>query len=194
MKGFNKYQTLGNDAAAPGAPNRSVPQRIQDYGLNRFVTPLSSVLDIGCNRGYFGIVLSRGIRSYTGIDHDVNEISYGKKEATRLRLSNVDYTCTGFEQFKTNQKYDIVFSFAVHAYVKMAPSDYASKINALLNPGGYLILESHPVGYMGEPAKRLNKLCDVLVRHFKFTEVDRKPIKDRANKRELIVWRKSLKK
>ena len=75
IKGFTTYQTLGSEKG-----HRNIPDRITDYELLNYINKNSSVIDIGCNRGYFGIVLSDKIKSYIGIEHDNNELNFGKKE------------------------------------------------------------------------------------------------------------------
>lgn len=188
-KGFDNYQTLKGDKPGDGSPNRNIPSRVADYELLSHMSSRARILDIGCNRGFFGIYLSSKIGSYVGIDHDLKQITHGMNDSKRLGLKNLTYQCVGFEHYNDMTNFDGIFSFAIHAYIKMPMCDYASKMYGMLNPGGRIYLEGHPPGYLGEP-KKLNELVDLLEGHFKMKKELQKTVKDRANNRQYYIWKK----
>lgn len=188
-RGFSNYQTCGNEASKNGAPNRSVPSRIKDYGLLKYIKKPMRVFDIGCNRGFFGIALAPHVGYYIGIDHDAAQLKHGISEAKRRGIGNVEYMVKSFEQYPI-ENFDAVFSFAVHVYSRFPMCDYASKINKMLNAGGYLFLEGHPNGYEGEPAK-LNRLVKLLEGFFGMKRIIHKSVIDRKLRRDFYIWQKS---
>jgi cyclopropane fatty-acyl-phospholipid synthase-like methyltransferase len=190
-KGFSNYQTLHSVAHGNNAPNRHIQSRVDDYKLLTYLSKDSVVLDIGCNRGFFGIVLSNKIKTYIGIDHDFKQIKYGIEEVNKKILNNITLICKDFEHYEPNIMINVIFSFAVHAYIKMCMNDYAAKMYRLLSPGGLIVLESHPNGYMGEPSK-LMVLKDLLEGFFGMERIGHKSIIDRTNNRELYIWKKQM--
>lgn len=188
--GFSNYQTLGHEVPKKGAPMRSIPERVKQYHLLDYLTPASRVLDIGCNRGYFGILLSPRIKSYIGIDHDAAQLKYGNTMIAANKLKNVSLQCIPFERYPVREwQFDAIFSFAVHAYSKFPMCDYAAKMYRGLADKGVIVLEGHPRHYLGEPAK-LNALVGLLEGHFAMHRKFHTTVKDRANLREVYVWQK----
>ncbi len=155
---FNEYQSLESVASAPGAPNRCVPERIKELALLEHLTKDSSVLDIGCNRGYFGICLSPHIRDYTGIEHS-SEVRHGIDEAAARGLKNLNFVEAPFGR-DVPGKYDMILLLAIILYIDT--ENFAEWLEDHLNPGGVVIIEGHPRGYMGEPEATLNPLVSEL--------------------------------
>jgi cyclopropane fatty-acyl-phospholipid synthase-like methyltransferase len=187
-RGFSNYQTCGQKPASKGAPNRPIPKRIADYDLLKYLHKPMTVLDIGCNRGFFGVALSPNIGAYIGIDHDAGQLKYGIAECRKRGIANVQLLHSSFESFPA-RPVDVIFSFAVHVYSRFLMCDYASKMYGMLKPGGYIFLEGHPTGYLGEPAK-LNKLVALLEGHFKMKRILHKSVIDRKNRRDFYIWQK----
>lgn len=189
-RGFSNYQTLTGQEAAAGAPNRSIPDRIKAYHLLDYLKPNARVLDIGCNRGYFGVALSSHVLTYVGIDHDAGQLAYGLKMVREHQLRNVELYAKSFEQFlMPDGAFDCILSLAVHSYSKFHMSDYASKIYRGLAPGGIVVLEGHPKGYRGEPTK-LNCLVKLFEEYFKMKRLFHTQVRDRANMRDVYIWQR----
>lgn len=178
---FPNYQDLGDDTA-----HRNVPVRIREYGLLDLVDNESTVLDIGCNRGYFGVVLAPYIKSYTGIEKDFKQIRAGRNSATfpdNVTIKNVDFAKTYIEE-----SFDLVLSLAVHSYIDIDMMNLSLIYIELLKAGGHLVLEGHPPKYRGEPEKYWN----VLIAHLKLrlSVVKEYTIIDRNLKRPFIIFKK----
>lgn len=73
------------------------------------------VLDVGCGTGKYLLELAKISNSVTGIDISHNMISYAKKNAESMKLSNVNFHVTPWHDLDVNQldwkkKFDLVFS------------------------------------------------------------------------------------
>lgn len=180
---FPDYQSLESGSqGSDGKANRSIPDRIKEYNLMYFIKSHFDVLDIGCNRGYFGVVLSPYINSYTGIDSDQNQINEGLK----VKPQNSELICTTFKRL--DKKFHIILCLAVHSYVGEDMQSFANDLYGMLHDGGFLFIESHPPGYRDEPDKYLKPLITALNKNL--FEFEYKEIKDRDLKRELFIFHK----
>ena len=179
---FSDYQTLTDQKSGPAKPYRSIPQRVEDYGLMDYLDNDSEVLDIGCNQGMFGVYLLGKIENYTGIDPDVDQ----------LPDSDVnEYIPCAFEYFQVDKQYSHIFSFAVHSYIKMTMQVYCNKIISLLKPNGFLFLEGHPDNYRGEPQEYWEPLIKALLGG-NMQIVRTRKIIDRGLRRKFFVFQKPL--
>lgn len=177
---FPDYQSLEeNTKGADGKANRSIPDRVKEYNLLDIVKPHFDVLDIGCNRGYFGVVLSPHINSYTGIESDENQL----REGLKLKPSNS--TLIHSKYYKQDRKFHLILCLAVHSYIDMDMEKFANDLVDMLHPGGFLFIESHPPGYREEPEKYFYPLINELTKHLSHFEYQK--IKDRELVRELFT-------
>lgn len=191
---FPDYQSLNtNTKGEPGKANRSIPDRIKEYGIDKVVTKESTVLDLGCNRGYFGILLSPYIKSYLGIDISANELQFGidLKRANgshNLVYRNESYSVTNYGTF------DIIICTAFHIYTSVPMESFALQLVDMLKPKGRLFLEGHPSGYhlphneLKEPSGYWEPLTIKLDQYLK--RITTKRIRDRDNLRPFIHYQK----
>lgn len=178
---FPDYQSLEKGAeGAPAKANRSIPDRIEYYGLMKYLNKGSKVLDLGCNRGYFGTVLSDKIHSYHGMDSDQSQLNHA------IIKSNMSLQHGSFTE--PIGRYNVIFSFAFHSYVGMSMKAYAKCLYDMCEPEGYLFIEGHPPGYRGEPNDHFIPLKEHLSKHF--TILEEKEVKDRELKRPFIIYQK----
>ncbi|MCC5071517.1 class I SAM-dependent methyltransferase [Xanthomonas campestris] len=124
---------------------RPTLQRLAEYRVDSWLPAHASVLDIGCNIGMFGLALSPVIRHYHGIDHTPALIDIAQRMAAARGIDNCHFECSSFADFMATQqqRYDVIFSFAVHVWIGMPIAEYAAVLHDLLAPGGRLILESN---------------------------------------------------
>ncbi|GGI20996.1 hypothetical protein GCM10008066_26800 [Oxalicibacterium faecigallinarum] len=125
---------------------RPTLQRLYEYGLEKWLPAHANVLDIGCNIGMFGLALSEKIKSYYGFDHNQLLIDIARQMANVRGIDNCQFECESFRDFtlrNKENKFNVVFSFAVHVWIGMSIADYAKAVYALLKPGGILIWESN---------------------------------------------------
>ena len=125
---------------------RPTDERIQLYGLYDILGKSMNVLDIGCNTGFFDMTIADCVNSITGIEYDKDFADIAKGTAEILELGNVTFiNADANEWLKSNlhNKYSLILSFAVHGWMGITAEDYAQIISELLEPGGYLLFESH---------------------------------------------------
>lgn len=188
MHSFKNYQSLSDAQATPGNARRPIQRRIEQYGLKSILTNQSDVLDIGCNRGYFGILLSPIIKSYTGLDHDKNEQAIGLAEAKTRKITNVNLVNSTFEKYQGAKKFDLILCLAVHGYITLPMNVVADRLFNHLKRGGHLVLESHPPGYLGEPTAKWDPLTAELKKTMSLVRED--VVIDRGLRRELQVYKR----
>jgi len=177
---FSDYQCLERGVKAKDAkPNRSIPDRIDQYNLLEYINKGSKVLDLGCNRGFFGVYLSKHIGSYLGVDSDKKQIAFGLDKIKEEEIGNCILENKEFEGIEG--KFDIILCLAFHSYVGMDMEDFSKCLFGMLDPNGYIFLEGHPPGYRGEPKKYFDPLVSYLTERLSI--VDEKTVLDRGLRR-----------
>lgn len=190
---FSDYQTLEKGTKGePGKANRSIPDRIITYGIDKVITKESTVLDLGCNRGFFGVALSPLIGSYLGIDSDQNQIIHGQNIKASEGLNNLTYRCEKYSLNGMYGRFDIIICCAFHIYTGVPMSQFAKHLTDMLKPEGRLFLEGHPSGYHlpnidhNEPESYWNPLNE----HLDLKIIEEKKVKDRELLRPFIHYQK----
>ena len=190
---FSDYQCLETDTqGAQAKANRSIPDRVKDYGLLKYITKESTVLDLGCNRGFFGVFLSPYIQHYLGIDSDKNQIAFGVNEMQSRNITNCNLAHQDFKCL--SQTFDIILCLAFHIYVDMPMNEFGKCLISMLNPNGHLFLEGHPTGYhlpnstLKEPNSYWSPLTSYL--NTNLTQIESKKVKDRELLRPFIHYQK----
>lgn len=127
--------------------DRPTDYRIEKYGLLRYLSNDSKVLDIGCNCGFMDMMLASKCNHITGLEYDGTMVEFSKKAAKMLEITNVDFVSADFTKWypKNKEKYDVILSFAVHIWIGMEPYQYAKVCYDMLNPGGVLLFESQDI-------------------------------------------------
>ena len=146
---FQKNQQFGRGQFYQSLPKigivgqRSTINRIKIYNLKTYLNSSSRILDIGCNCGFFSLTVSDFVKSIDGIEpnKDLYKISVIAKKS--LSSNNCKFYNLEFNKFSTEKKYDCIFSFAVHFWVKLSFFSYVKKLSQLLNFKGKIIFESH---------------------------------------------------
>lgn len=192
---FPHYQSLeSNTSGEPGKANRSIPDRIVTYGIDKVLSKESRVLDLGCNRGYFGICLSPLIKHYTGIESDINQVKHGIREKGIRGYHNIDYRNEKYSPNTLYGQFDIIICCAFHIYVGVPMEALGKHLVDMLNTEGRLFLEGHPPGYhlpnmdYNEPEHYWNPLNHYLQKTL--TIIEQKSVKDRELTRPFIHYQK----
>lgn len=122
--------------------------RIKEYGLLEYINKSTKVLDLGCNCGFFDISIADKVGSVVGIEYNKKLVNIGKSMLGYLgNIDNVYFQCIDFNDWykSANNKYDAVFSFAVHYWFGVSASEYANILARVVNPGGFLFFESQNI-------------------------------------------------
>lgn len=125
---------------------RSTEKRFERYNIEKYLSNNKSALDIGCNCGFFTIFSSKYLKNIVGIEINPYLIKIANETKKFLKTKNSEFIDTSFEDFKTEEKYDIIFSLAndetIDGNTKFTFKEYISKIYELLNDQGLLIFET----------------------------------------------------
>lgn len=121
--------------------------RIKEYGINDYLTKDKDVLDIGCNCGFLDMTIAESVKSVTGIEYNKYLVKIANKASKYLNIENVKFIATDYNKWEKKEQstYDMIFSFAVHYWLKVNPKSYSKRLYELLNPNGYLFFESQNI-------------------------------------------------
>lgn len=124
---------------------RPTQERIETYGLKQILKKDMDVLDIGCNCGFFDMQIAESVRSVTGLE--INRALVQIAEITRkhLNIRNCNFLETDFCSWHTENKYDMVFAFAILCWIKLEPEEIAEHLLRLIKKDGWLLIESHNI-------------------------------------------------
>ncbi len=192
---FPDYQCLNkNTKGEPGKANRSIPDRIVEYGIDKVITKESTVLDLGCNRGYFGICLSPLIGFYTGVESDINQLQHGANERGAKGYHNINFYNEKYSIHSAYGTFHVIICTAFHIYTDVTMEVFGDHLIAMLRPEGHLFLEGHPKGYhlphneLKEPEGYWVPLTARLDKSLR--RIEEKTVKDRTNLRPFIHYQK----
>ena len=111
-----------------------------------------TALDIGSNCGFFSIFISKYVQHITGVEINPYLVAIANDTKQYLEIVNTTFISSAFEDFKANDKFDIIFSLANDSTIddntKFNFKEYVNKIKNLLNNDGILIFESQAVDSM----------------------------------------------
>jgi 2-polyprenyl-3-methyl-5-hydroxy-6-metoxy-1,4-benzoquinol methylase len=100
------------------------------------------VLELGPNKGNLFEKFYPQTQSYTLVEPNPHFEKFYLKLQRRHR--NLHYRICGFEEFPSDQTFDTIVMMAVISHIRsMKAEAIVDKIDAMLNPGGYLIVETN---------------------------------------------------
>lgn len=119
--------------------------RLERYSLHNWILPSHHILDIGCNIGCLGMEAATMAKSYTGFDNNEALISIARRLASHHAIKNCHFENSDFNEFlkRNKNKYNVIFSFAVHVWLNITFEEYAEIIKELLYQNGILVIESN---------------------------------------------------
>lgn len=111
---------------------RPSEKRLESYNIVRYFTNEKTALDVGCNCGFFTIVVSRYVKHIDGLDINPYLIDIGNDVKDFLGIKNVSFYNSSFEDYLIDKKYDIIFSLGndetIDGNTKFTFSQYIEKI------------------------------------------------------------------
>ncbi len=130
-----------------------------------------SVLEIGCNAAFLSLSIAGAASRVVGFDINPHLISIGERTARHLGAENVELEVSSFEDFSSQETFDVVLSFANHSTydgnTRQSIEDYFRRCLDLTRPGGTLLFESHPPEHEGDG---LEGVCAILGELFETEE------------------------
>lgn len=114
----------------PWGPQRADSAMVWDVIKDRVDWRGKSVLDIGCNFGYYAFQAAKAGARVQGIDKNENVIRTARTINDRIEMLDVRFD-TGIVQSIGSERYDVIFYFSVHhqfdrSYVKLR--EYVARI------------------------------------------------------------------
>ena len=132
--------------------SRSSEKRFKEYNLTKYLSKNKTALDIGSNCGFFSIFISKYVQHITGVEINPYLVAIANDTKQYLGIVNTTFISSTIEDFKANDKFDIIFSLANDSTIddntKFNFKEYVNKIKNLLNNDGILIFESQAVDSM----------------------------------------------
>ena len=128
-----------------------------------------SVLYIACGTsGYMR--LFNNIKRFVGIDFSKKMITASKKESKKYDI-NSDFHCTTFEEFQTDEKFDVVWMGPYGHYVPFT-LDILKKAQNVLNKDGFVLCSTTDPMYKGLYGRLKEFMhCLLYKRTFKYDRV-----------------------
>jgi SAM-dependent methyltransferase len=147
---------------------RDTTGRVDAFGLRELVQG-RSVLEIGCNTGFLTLAIAPSAARVVAFELNPYLIEIAKLGAEYLHADNVAFDAISFEEFRTDELFDDVLSFANHhtydGNTHQTLEEYFARCHALTKPGGRLIFESHPPeiegSRFGETVKIIERYYDI---------------------------------
>jgi SAM-dependent methyltransferase len=127
-----------------------------------------TILDIGSNCGFVASYCAQRSFFVTAVELNPFLNRIARDTVKYLKLNNIAIIENDFSTFTTDQRFDVILSFSNHHTIDgnlhMGFEHYIQKIVSLLNPGGYLLFESHNVfaegkGNVGDDGDMENKVA-----------------------------------
>ena len=137
---YQGFEEIGIDGCRP------TEKRFARYQIEKYLSKDKMVLDIGCNCGFLTIYHSRFLKHIDGVELNPFLTNIGKDTKEFLGEKNVEFHTSSFEEFKTDKKYEIIFSLAnddtIDGNTKFTFNEYIKKIQELIQPKGILMWET----------------------------------------------------
>lgn len=125
-----------------------------------------NILDLGCGTGDLTYEISKSGSVVTGIDFSSEMI-----ERAHKKYSDLLFKVENGETFRTETKYDAIFSNAALHWMKQAEKVVES-VNLALRPGGRFVAE---FGGQGNVQTVIHGITEVLSKDYKMDVTDRNP-------------------
>jgi len=125
---------------------RNTEKRFDEYGIEKYLSKEKSALDIGSNCGFVVLHLAKFLRKVSGVEINPFLVNISNDVKEFLNRENAEFFCSKFENFESQENYDIVCSFANDSTIDGNTDfnfiQYIKKICKLLEDDGILIFES----------------------------------------------------
>ncbi len=149
---------------------RDTRARIEEMELGKLLRG-KRVLDIGCNSGFLSLAIAEKAEHVTGFDVNPLMVEIGRVVGAYLGHRNIDLLVSGFEDFQSEEPFDVVMSLANHSTydgnTKQTVKDYFARCGRFLKPNGLLVFESHGPSYEGGA---LESVCSIIEESFDVIE------------------------
>lgn len=124
---------------------RNTTERISNYELGKYIKPEYSIINLGSNLGFLDVQISNLARRIVCVEYNGVLTDIQKKVVDFYNIDNIEIHNSKMQDFKTDEKFDIVMSLAVHMWFGYDNNEYFELLKSFVKPGGYVLLESQDV-------------------------------------------------
>lgn len=146
---------------------RNTEARVNSMELPKLLSG-KRVLEIGCNTGFLTLSVTEYCSSITGFDPAPHLVEIAKNTAQYLNVKNAKFEVSSFENFSTDERFEVIISFANHSTydgnTEQSLISYFDRCASLMVPEGLFLFESHPPEHEGDG---LSMVCDLINERFK---------------------------
>ena len=171
---------------------RNNENRLEVYQIPVRLSKNDTVLDIGCNCGFFTLQVAPYVGFITGIDVDEHLINIGERTKILLGIENARFEVRDLWQSDVmERRYSVIFALAIYRWIiesGISKDRFVNKIWDGLMVGGYCFLESHNVKEESEETRFQEIGQRFLDRGMKLVERIRYPEKDFHREFERELW------
>lgn len=118
-------------------------KRVRLYGLDRFVSSTTRLLDVGCNVGFFSMTLAKLVGQVDAFDPDQAYIDLANMVREFSSINNCRFSVATVQTFRPESKYDLLVTSAIHGWSGMPFEVYVATIAEWVEPNGLIFIESH---------------------------------------------------
>jgi SAM-dependent methyltransferase len=160
LRPYQGFEALGI------AGKRPSQKRLDVYGLKRYLARSMNGLEIGCNVGFFSLLLAPCVNQLDAFDIEQNYIEVAKLTQEYCGIKNCHFYAQSLTGFHPELQYDFVVSTAVHGWSGLPFENYIALIDKCVRQGGLVLFESHEIDAEKDwPTKR-----EVLLRDYELIE------------------------
>lgn len=110
--------------------------------------PHMRVFEFGCGTGTTALKHAPFVQSVLATDLAENMLAYGRSEAERIGIQNVEFLCTSIEEYDPKgDLFDVVLALNI-LHLCRDPQAVMKKAHDMLKPGGLLIQSTACIGNM----------------------------------------------
>ena len=136
------YQTHPNLSLRGARPTIS---RYVTYGLDEYLDKGMDVLDIGSNVGFFGLYVADKVNRIGLLEINPKLYNICRKVRNKLKINNAHIANCDITKYKTSNKYDAIFFFAIHKWLDISLEEYFIVLKNLLYHDGFVLIETHGI-------------------------------------------------
>lgn len=136
---YQSFEPLGISGQRPTSERYSI------YRLDKHLHPDYKVLDIGCNCGFFTLLIAGKVKYVMGVEINRTLMDIAQILQVYLDQRNVSFKHGSFNRIKLDEKFDFICSFAVHHWLGVNMQSYGARLRNLLNSDGKVLLESQNI-------------------------------------------------
>lgn len=138
------YQSLDGVVSEDEA-RRPTTERLTKYGVLDVINKDTDILDIGCNAGFISLTAAKKAKSVLGLESEPELTNIANGAKSIVNQSNCEFQNIKFENFETTKKYDVIFTLAIHHWVKLGFVQFFDKVMKMMKQDSYLMFESHNI-------------------------------------------------